>query len=231
MYNPANDIIACDIYPVIPEGIRVSYALFPDGKQGDLLNTYISQVGEYTDKMRKVGGPSKPLFMVLQGFSWEMLRKEGDRDPSMILYPDYHQSRFMAYNAIIHGANGIIYWGTRYTPPEAAFWKNLKDVTRELGDMQEVLAAPAYPQEIAKRYHELGNSVDVGVEILAKKIAGDLHLITANADRYPVRVSLEGLENYSRAEVMAEDRTLDIQNGKLTDDYRAFDVHVYHLKK
>ncbi len=47
-YNPSTDIVACDIYPVIPHGIRPTYALFPDGLQGDLLNPYLSQVGEYT---------------------------------------------------------------------------------------------------------------------------------------------------------------------------------------
>lgn len=230
-YNPANDVIACDIYPVIPDGIRPMYALFPDGKQGDLLNVYISQVGEYTDKMRKVGGVSRPLFMVLQGFSWEMLRPEKDRRPDMILYPDYHQTRFMAYQAIIHGANGILYWGTRYTPPDAPFWEDLKRVTRELGGMQKVLAAPAGELEIGMRYHELGHSVDAGVEILIKELEDGLCLITANADRYPVKVSLEGLGAYRQASVFPENRILVIEDGELTDDYRAFDVHVYFLTR
>ncbi|MFA6243025.1 MAG: hypothetical protein WC655_18960, partial [Candidatus Hydrogenedentales bacterium] len=70
-YNAGTDIIAVDIYPVAPAGLKTQYALFEDGLQGDLLNTYISQVGEYTDKMRRVGGPDRPVFMVLQGFAWE----------------------------------------------------------------------------------------------------------------------------------------------------------------
>jgi hypothetical protein len=228
-FNPATDIIACDIYPVIPRGIRLSYALFPDGKQGDLLNTYISQVGEYADKMRQVGGASKPLFMVLQGFSWEMLRAEEDRDPAMILYPSYEQTRFMTYNSIIHGANGILFWGTRFTPPEASFWDDLKRVTRELGDMHDVLSAPSLEMGVGKRYHELGNSVDAGVEILTKAVQEDVYLITANADRYPVKVTLSGLNNFQLARVLTEDRVLDIVGGELTDDYQPFDVHIYLL--
>jgi hypothetical protein len=73
--------------------------------------------------------------------------------------------------------------------------------------------------------------VDAGVEILAKKVGGSLYLITANADRYPARVSLDGLDNFRTAEVLAESRVLDILNGALTDDYRAFDVHVYCLRE
>ena len=228
-YNPANDILACDVYPVIPDGIRVSYALFPDGKQGDLLNPYISQVGEYTDKMKEVGGVSRTLFLVLQGFSWEMLREEDDRDAAMILYPSHAESRFMAYNAIIHGANGIVYWGTRYIPPEAEFWDDLKRTTRELGEMQEVLAAPSIDLEIGRQYHELGNSVDAGVEILAKAVNKDIYLITANADRYQAKVSLSGLQDFQQARVLTEDRVLDIVDGEFTDEYLAFDVHIYLL--
>ncbi len=88
-YNRSTDIVACDVYPVIPHGIEPTYALYPDSLQGDLLNPYISQVGEYVDKMKKVVNNAMPVFMVLQAFAWEMLKKEEDRDTTMILYPGY----------------------------------------------------------------------------------------------------------------------------------------------
>ena len=44
-YNPGGDILATDIYPVIPHGIRELYGLWPTGRQGDLADTHISQVG------------------------------------------------------------------------------------------------------------------------------------------------------------------------------------------
>jgi len=230
-YNPANDIVACDIYPVIPRGIRLTYALFPDGMQGDLLNTYISQVGEYTDKMRAVAGKGKPVFMVLQGFAWEMLREAKDREERMVQYPNYHETRFMAYNAIIHGANGIIYWGTYYTPQPSPFWTNLAAVTKELGSMQEVLAARAIDLPLTKEYHELGHSTDAGVEILAKSVGGTTYLLTANADKNPVQVSLHGLRGFTSATVLSEGRQVKLQGGALTDYYAAFAVHVYKLEK
>ena len=228
-YNPSTDIVACDVYPVIPHGIRITYAIYPDGLQGDLLNPYISQVGEYVDKMKRVVNNSKPVFMVLQGFSWEMLRKENDRDPAMIKYPTYEESRFMAYNAIIHGATGIIYWGTAYTPQPSPFWSDLKKVTRELGNMQEVLAAPKINLNLEKEYHELRYSVDTGVEILAKEFNGKTYLITANADKNPVKISLLGLNKFKKANVLKEDRTIGIEDGELIDYYEPFGVHIYEL--
>ena len=228
-YNPSTDIVAVDIYPVIPYGIRITYALYPDGLQGDLLNTYISQVGEYTNKMKAVVEYGKPVFLVLQGFAWEMLRKEGDRDSSMIKYPSYEESRFMAYNAIIHGANGVNYWGTAYTPQPSEFWDDLKKVTRELSDLQEVLSTHSIEMNIAKEYHELRYSVDTGVEILVKKLKGKTYLLTANTDKNPVKVTLSGLNIFNNAQVLYENRSLVVQNGKLTDLYKPFDVHIYEF--
>ena len=229
-YNPGNDIVACDVYPVIPNGIRPSYAIFPDGLQGDLLNPYISQVGEYVNKMRRVAGPGKPLFMVLQGFSWEMLRKENDRDPKMIKYPTYEESRFMAYNAIIHGATGIVYWGTSYTPQPSPFWSDLKKVTRELAGMQNILTAKVVNFEIEKTYHELGHSVDAGIEMLIKNYNNKTYLLTTNADKNPIKITFKLLKNNTKGKVLSENRTVQIINGEMTDTFKPFDVHIYELE-
>jgi len=228
-YNDGTDIVACDIYPVIPHGIQPMFALFPDGVQGDVLNSTISQVGVYTDKMRGVAGPDKPVFMVLQGFAWEMLRKEEERDSSMILYPTWRQCRFMAYNAIIHGANGILYWGMSHTPQPSEFWSDLKRVTAELSRMQPVLAAKREPLALEKIYHEMGHSVDAGVEILAKNVAREIYLLAANADKNPVKVTLSGLPSAAAVQVVDENREVKVQGDKFTDFFEPFSVHVYRL--
>ena len=228
-YNGSTDLVAVDVYPVVPHGIKPSYALFPDGLQGDLLNPYISQVGEYIDKMKTVVNDSKPIFAVLQGFAWEMLKPENERDSSMILYPTYEQSRFMAYNAIVHGANGILIWGTNYTPQPSAFISDLNKVTKELAKMQEVLAAKTTTNNIKFEYHELGYSVDTGIEFITKEIEGKTYLISVNSDKNPVEVTISGLNKYKTAKVLTENRTTLIRTGQFTDEYKPFDVHIYKL--
>ncbi len=228
-YNSSTDLVACDVYPVVPHGIEPSYALYPDGLQGDLLNPYISQVGEYVDKMKKVVNGSKPIFMVLQGFSWEMLKPEEKRDSTMILYPTYEESRFMAYNAIVHGANGIIYWGTNYTPQPSAFIDDLNKVTRELTEMQNVLAAPGINLNITKEYHELMYSVDTGVEFITKIINDETYLISVNSDKNPVKVTFTGLDKYKSIKVLKENRNIKINEGQFIETYKPFGVHIYKL--
>ena len=228
-YNRSTDIVACDVYPVIPQGIRPTFALYPDGLHGDLLNPYISQVGEYTDKMKRVVENSRPVFMVLQAFAWEMLKKEEERDTTMIRYPSYKESRFMAYNAIVHGATGILYWGSNYTPQPSPFMDDLNRVTMELSEFQDILSAETITMNIKKQYHELMYSVDTGIEIMIKDVDGKRFMLTVNSDKNPVKVSLAGLDKYDKANVLSEDRTLSIEKGKLTDYFEPFDVHIYEL--
>jgi hypothetical protein len=230
-YNPSNDITACDVYPVIPYGIKPTFALFNDGLQGDLLNPYISQVGEYVDKMRNVTGPDRPLIIILQGFAWEMLKPEKERDPSMILYPTFEQSWFMAWNAIIHGANGLLWWGNSYTPPEHPFHNDLGKVTKRLRDLEDVIVAHSLESKIELEYHELGYSVDAGVEFLVKETEKGTWILAANADRYPVKVTFKTPVGSNNLEVLYEERGVKIKDGNFTDTFKAFGVHIYFIVK
>ena len=229
-YNGAADIIACDIYPVILPGLKPMYALWEDGLQGDLLNTYVSQVGEYAEKMKRVAGPGKPVWMVLQGFAWAMLQKEEERQTDKIRFPTRDEARFMAYDAIIHGAKGILYWGVSYTPQPSQFWSDLKSVTKELGGLHDVLAAPPVDLKIGLRYHELGHSVDAGVAVLAKQFDGELYLFTVNDDKNPVKVTFTLPHQYNgTADVIAENRAVPVESGSFTDSYKPFEVNNYRI--
>lgn len=186
-YNPGGDLIATDIYAVVPEGIRPQYALWADGKQGDYLDTTISQVGRYTDKMREVTGPARGLLMVLQGFAWENLR-EKDIDRKMILYPTRQQVRFMAWQAIVHGVTGLVWWGLYKTPPEASLWNDIVTVTTEITQHQPDLSAAAKRSSIPLKYHDTGHSLDKGIE---QAMRGKL-FVAVNADKNMVEVTWQG---------------------------------------
>lgn len=189
-YNPGGDLIATDVYPVIPHGIRPQYALWADGMQGDLLNTSISQIGPYTDKMRRVAGASRGVWMVLQGFSWEMLR-EKDRDPKMVRYPTQAETRFMAYQAIVHGATGLLWWGLYRTPPESGLWESIAATARELKGIGTELAAAPAKVTLEIEYHDTGHSLDRGIEWIAKPSGKGLLVIAVNADKNPVEATLK----------------------------------------
>lgn len=227
-YNPAADIVATDIYPVVPHGIREMYALWPDGRQGDFRNATLSQVGQYADKMRAVAGPHRAVFMVLQGFAWEMLRDK-DRDPAMVLYPTAAQLRFMAWQSIVHGVNGLVWWGLSYTPPEAQLWNDLKTVVRELAQVRTALAAPVVKLPLKLTYHDTGHSLDRGIEWLAKPLGRDTLLIAVNADGNPVDVTFEGLGRFRRCESVFEPRPVAWAKGQMREHFEPFGTRVWRL--
>lgn len=228
-YAPATDITACDIYPLVPRGIRPQYALFPDGMQGDLLNTYVSQVGEYTDRVRRVAGIGRPAFMVLQGFAWEALRDESDWDGALVVYPTYAETRFMAYQAIVHGAHGLLYWGLHRTPHDSPFWQDLRRVVAELAGLHDFLSGHQEPLPLGRAYHEMGHSVDRGVEAIVRRSGDQLCVIACNADKNPARVTFTGLAGRGETRVVGEGRAARLDGDGLTDDYAPFGVHVYVL--
>ena len=191
-YNPGGDLIATDVYPVIPRGIRPQYALWPDGRQGDLLNAYISQVGQYADKMRAVAGPDRAVLMVLQGFAWEMLRDAKERDPKMVLYPAREELLFMAVQSIVHGAKGLKWWGLRFTPVEAGLWADLAAVTKLLRGLGEALI-DRRKVDVQLEYHDTGHSLDQGVEWTARALGGETVWMAVNADPNPVEATVRGL--------------------------------------
>ncbi|MHC4537538.1 MAG: hypothetical protein ACYS6K_26690, partial [Planctomycetota bacterium] len=96
-YNQAVDAVGCDIYPS---------PFNPPTGHSDLKDTNLSAVGAYTDRMRETA-PRKSIWMVLQGFGWRDLSEKGknDPDPGKGRRPNFFEIRFMAYDAIVHGAN------------------------------------------------------------------------------------------------------------------------------
>ncbi len=230
-YNAGTDIVAVDVYPVIPRGLVIPDVVFDDGLQGDLNNPYVSQVGEYVRKMRRVAGPNRPVFSVQQAFAWAMLQPEPIRDRRKILYPTHDEVRFMAYQAIIEGATGIMYWGVHEMPKPSKHWDTIKGVVRELADMDDVLSSRSVALTPDIIYHEVGHSVDDGLSVLFKDVGDVRYALVCNADRYPCKATLSGFGEWERVTVLHELRPLKLKQGTLTDDWAGFGVHVYRFER
>jgi hypothetical protein len=127
--------------------------------------------------------------MVLQAFAWEDLRQK-DRDPKMVLYPDREQLRSMAYQAVVHGANGLLFWGLASMPEGAPIWNDLCAVTKELAQVKPELASRPVTLPLRIEYRETGHSLDRGIEWTARPSQKGILLVCVNADWYPVKAVL-----------------------------------------
>ena len=134
-YRPAFDVTGVDIFPIA----------YPPGLHCDNGNTDISVVGDMTDKMREASG-GKPVWMTLQ-IAWSGTALSKDAPDIVPRFPSLPQERFMAYQAIVHGARGLVFFGGHLTevctPDDAkagwnwTFWRQvLRPVIHELSSSE-----------------------------------------------------------------------------------------------
>ncbi|HPA41866.1 MAG TPA: beta-galactosidase [Candidatus Hydrogenedentes bacterium] len=180
-FTRAADVIACDIYPV-PRSRHVGHS--------DLMDQTPSCVGGYTERL-KAAAPGKPVWLVLQGFGWADIQP--DQKPEIkkeMRRPTLAETRFMAYNAIVRGARGLVYWGTAYVEKDSDFWKDLMRAIRELADLQPVLSAPDAGPMIEADLAPTWGSLDRGVVALPKNTDSGMWLLVVNEWTDPLTYTL-----------------------------------------
>jgi len=208
-FNEAADIVGCDIYPV---------PLHPRVGHSDLTDRHMSSLGAYTARMQ-AAAPGKPVWMVLQGFGWgdiqpdqaEEIRKELRR-------PTLAETRYMAYDTIVHGARGILYWGTHAVEKDSPFYADLLKVVSELRDLQPVLSAPDAPMNISVSFAQTLGSVDRDAVVLAKQAGDTPWLLIVNEWTDGLTVTLSGLDSLNGA-VYRERLTgtqVEVKDGKIS---------------
>ncbi|WP_150107667.1 hypothetical protein [Pedosphaera parvula] len=224
-YNVTCDITGADIYPVS----------YPPGTHSLLPNKEISMVGDYTKTMMEVAEGKKPVWMYLQ-IAWSGVVKPG----KTLRFPTFPEERFMTYQAIINGARGIIYFGGNVSKAWNVedttygwnwhFWNEvLKRVVEEIGEK-----SPLYPALAA------GNSklpVKVtganNVEYCVRETGEDIYILACKREGDTVKVEFSGMPPVGgEGEVMFESsRKVLLKDGKFTDWFAPFEVHVYHFKR
>ena len=206
LFSKPADIIGCDIYP----GYK--------GVHGhNELHCYrMSSVGAYTDLMQKAA-PGKPVWMVLQAFSWQPLGKNANPeklDPKR--FPTYKHSRFMAWDAILHGAKGILYWGSFKVSSKSLFWHSILGVTREISALEPFLIEKDLKHKIKIDPVQFTSAVKTRFAYTLRKHNDDYLLVALQEDLgQPLDVSgLDFLEGKTLYE-LTTDRSYVVKDGRI----------------
>jgi hypothetical protein len=223
-YTPAADILLLDIYPVG----------YPPGMHSLGPNKEISMVGDYTRFIRQAAA-GKPVWMVLQ-VAWSGVINPG----KTLRMPTFAQERFMTYQALINGARGLVYFGGHLpqamTPEDAklgwnwTFWRRvLRPVIEEVGNNSPLAPALVAPDSsLPIRTTGAGD-----VEFCVRQVGEDIFILACKREGSTVNVEFSGLPSWAaEAPVLYESpRTITARNGKFTDWFAPFDVHVYHFRR
>jgi hypothetical protein len=222
-FNRAADMAGCDIYPV-PSGHEQGHS--------DLATGWLTSVGLYTERMR-AAARGKSCVMVLQGFGWRDLQEASTRskDPAVGRRPNYQESRFMAFEAIAHGANAVMYWGTAYIEKDSQLWKELLRLVGELSALEPALVAPAFNPAPEVASDETYGSVDGGgVRLMLKQSGEDYVLIAVNETPHGLSFEVRSLPAQLDGKTLHRlwtDESLSVKGGAFRDGIRGMDVHVY----
>ncbi len=223
-YAAAGDIHAIDIYPIS----------FPPGAHSGRSNTDLSVVGDVTSLIVQ-SAPGKEHWTTLQ------IAYSGILPPNIPIFPTIRDERFMAYQSIVAGARGLVFFGGDLAqvmrPADDAvgwnwtFWHTvLKPVVQELTStaVGPALLAPDAPNQVK------ANQTDV--QLVTRKAGNFLYVIavrTSPATNGPVKfsglpatiTSGQALFEYDNQQF----RTVNVKVGAFTDPFAPHDARVYRF--
>jgi hypothetical protein len=214
------DITGCDIYPIRPRsGSRL--------RRDEEKSRDVAVLGDATERWKKVGRNEKPVWMVLQAFSWSEL---GDYyGHKKVVYPSFAESRFMAYDAIVHGARGILYWGSHYLK-SSEFRQSLYALTSELAALQPFLVAAEYPQAHLALVQMRRSVSERGVRLSVRRVGQEWLVILVNEDNRPyLGVEVTGLKQLDgrTLKLLYGSERAAVQRGELVTRIRPLEVKVF----
>jgi hypothetical protein len=181
--------------------------------------------------------------MVLQGFGWRDLKAKVNENETAVgigRRPTWAESRFMAYDAIVHGANAILYWGTAYMNPaeqdgaaakvRPPLWYDLLRVARELRALEPALVAAPLKTPHLQQAETYGSIDGRGIICTVRRVGDDFVLLVVNETENGLAFSLEKLPAKLNGRTLFRLYSPEehpIEGGRLMDGIKPWDVHVY----
>jgi hypothetical protein len=211
-YVRGGDIVSFDFYPVGGETGQDGNARLP------LVAKGVQRLVEWTRGERIV---------------WAIL--ECSRIHNVNHKPTAKQVRAQAWMALIHGARGIVWFVHQFDPNfvEASALEDpdllaaMTAVNRQIHELAPVLNSPTVKDGARVR----SSDEKAPIAVTTKRHGGATYVFAVAMANARSRGSFEfpALPDGATAEVIGEDRKLDIKAGKLADDFDGYAVHLYRI--
>jgi hypothetical protein len=240
-YRPAFDITGADVYPVG----------YPPGSHADTGNRDISVVGDVTRKMIRAAG-AKQVWMTLQ-IAWSGVVPSKDHPQRVPRFPTLQAERFMAYQAIVAGARGLVFFGGHLiqvaTPADAELgwnWSFWQQVLRPL--VAELASADVAPALVAARAPSQVKGSTADVELVTRRDATFGYVIAVRRKGTTSVVTFSGVPaKVKQVEVLGEwvqrplpppigagsqqFRVVDVEGGRFRDWLAPHDARLYRFRR
>ena len=149
--------------------------------------------------------------------------------------PTPHQVKAEVWMSLIHGSMGLIYFVHQFQPKfiEAGLLADpemldaVTAINRQIHELAPVLNSPSLP-DVAS----VSSSVaETPIDIMVKQHQGATFIFAVAMRDSVTRgtFELKGLGDKARVEVLGEDRALTAQDGRFTDEFEGYGVHLYKI--
>jgi hypothetical protein len=160
---------------------------------------------------------TKPIWVGVQSY------RKNKKSP----YQTAEEYRAQAYAAICAGAKGLMWYGGGVTggfqsDPEAAHWKDLQGIVKEISERTDFWMEPA-SEKVAFEPSALAFSA------IIKRHGNREILVAVNRSIQPVEITLFLPSLHGKAEVVGEKRSVSMENGALREKFEELGVHVYEF--
>jgi hypothetical protein len=196
-YKDGNDYTMTDVYPVT--------------KNRDVP---LKNVGIHMDEARRVHGANWPHLSFIQTFGGEQT------DGGKWAQPTPAEVRCMTFIALVHRANGILYFS--YWPQAPETWQSIGQLNRDLYQIVPYLIAPGGKEIPAK-------SFDGDVEIRARKVGESVLIMAVNTQRKWLRditLSVDSLGD-KPLHMAYQNREVKPSGGKWLESFAPMEEKVY----
>jgi hypothetical protein len=216
-YMDAVDITGCDLYPIKTSPLD-------SAKPRSQMKTIGKSAKKWT-----VISQGKPIWMVLQAFSWSDLMKVEPEHAigRPVAYPSFFETRYMAYDVIANGARGVLYWDMRFLSSEP-FRQSLFAMSRELAALQPFLTTDPKPISITSYVPAQDNTNQVVGT--ARQYGRDWMVALVNeGDTTQLATVVEGLNflDGSKLQELYGDDEVTVKDGRFVTRLRPFEVKVF----
>lgn len=162
------------------------------------------------------------FWMALQGYGEG---KDGKPTKFNRRLPTLKEERYMIYSAVLAPANGLLFW-THYRSQQQWIDGVLTPLVREL---REYLPAITNRDTVVPK---VVSDASIETRLFRYPQTGDLLLVAINnsPQSFIANMALQPQVRVNSAQVKAENREIAIEEGKLSDAFEPFAVHVYQLQ-
>ncbi len=212
-YCKGADMVSFDVYPVV--NIRK-----PDGEN------YLWYVAKGVNRLREWTNFEKPV--------WNIIECTHIHDSTKMATPS--QVRSEAWMSIVAGTKGLCYFVHQFQPffdasallHDPEMLAGVTATNRQIHELAPVINSPTVEGMATCE----SSDPDVPISLMMKRYGGDIYIFSVGMRNAPARgtFTIKGLGASATAEVIGENRTIQITKGTFEEDFDAYEVHLYKIR-